>query len=156
MTAIARAEATPSPRALPELYDLRAWCPAYGSDDATAEKARNLIPAYEEAMKPAEKEEIAVNLHRAISIFTPPDNWNEIARFYLDALSSMPADLVPVAATHVAMNCKFFPKPADFTDAVSDEWLRRRSRLCTLQAYVSWHERKKCEAEKRKAEARNR
>lgn len=114
---------------------LDGWVPAYQVDlpktEVQAEYER-----WEAACEPIDPKALAVMLDKTLEMFTPlPANWAEVYDFYLEGFEDVPADLVAVALKHVRLNCKFFPKPAEFRQPIAEalsERLATRTRLGTI------------------------
>lgn len=140
------------PQTLPTLSELEGWCPSFGTDADVASKIAAVMPSYEQSLEPATAEEIAVGLHSALSLFNPPDNFQDTAKIYLKALANVPKDLLPVSIEAVSMRCKFFPKPADFLEPVEKEISHRKHLISVAKHYLWWFRK----SEKRKATLKER
>ena len=69
-----------------------------------------------------------VLLDQTMGLFGTPDNWSEIAEFYLEAIEDLPEDLLRKALKHVRMTYKnFIPKPAHIREHVEGEYKTRIS-----------------------------
>lgn len=137
---------------MPPLFELEGWCPSFGTDADLAQRVAAAIPHYEAALEPATEEEIAVGLHTALSLFTPPDNFQDTAKIYLHALTNVPKDLLPVSIEAVMLGCKFFPKPYEFLEPVEKEILHRKHLISVCKHYLWWFHK----SEKRKATLKER
>lgn len=98
------------------------------------EAVRLEIERAKAALVPADLRAVAVELDRTIAVHgQPPESWDDIAETYLEAFEDVPLDLVLKACKHVRLRCKFWPKPADFLAAISEELEQRRHVLRRLQ-----------------------
>ena len=85
------------------------------------------------ALTPASPEQAAVLLEETLELYGAPKNWDQIAQFYLEAVSDMPLDLIRETLKQVRLNCKFFPKPAEIREPIREEMARRKAALSRLK-----------------------
>ena len=72
-------------------------------------------------------------MEQTLEIFGMPENWDEVAKFYLEAFEDMPIDLVEKALKEVRRNLKWFPKPSELRKPVADDLARRKMALNKLE-----------------------
>lgn len=85
------------------------------------------------ALAPVDPEELLVLLGRTAKIWKLPDDWDETAEFYAEALEDLPRDLVHSALKHCRLSLKWFPKPSELRAPVEAELQRRRDVLRRLR-----------------------
>ena len=69
-----------------------------------------------------------VLLDQTMGLFGTPENWGDIAEFYLEAIEDLPEDLLRKALKHIRMTYKnFIPKPAHIREHVEGEYKTRIS-----------------------------
>lgn len=69
---------------------------------------------------------LAIKLEETLAIWQVPAAWPTIARFYIEALETVPADLVERALEHARLNCKWLPKPAELLEPIRESLATRR------------------------------
>lgn len=78
-----------------------------------------------------------MRLERSLAIWNLPENWTEIASFYIEALEDLPGDLVERALRNARLSCKWFPKPAELrTQEISNELQARRREVLRQEQLV--------------------
>lgn len=87
------------------------------------EKAIQII---EEHLHPCDPKVAMVLLDETLELFKVPDNWNVIAKFYLEAIDEIPEDLLRETLKHVRMTKKWFPKPVELREYALDKLFHRR------------------------------
>lgn len=95
------------------------------NQDLPAPLLKELADA-QKAIIPASRKEIAVKVADTFALWTLPENWDQTAKFYLEALEGLPSDLVDEALRQARMNCKWLPKPAELREFVNKELLSRK------------------------------
>lgn len=90
------------------------------------------------ALTPVDEKALVVLLDRTLALWKLPDNWSEIAAFYLEALRDLPIDLLEKALRHVRMTCKFLPKPAELREAVAKDLDERRADALRCRMLLRW------------------
>lgn len=129
---------TGSSTGLPERL-VTAWTP---DQRIPAESAASLPSAITEAeglTRPIEAKMLAVLLAQTCKIWNPPEDWDDIAQFYREALEDVPVDLVQSALKHLRLTLKWFPKPCELRAPIEAELQRRRDvlrRLRTMELKV--------------------
>ena len=87
------------------------------------EKAIQII---EEHLHPCDPKVAMVLLDETLELFKVRDNWNVIAKFYLEAIDEIPEDLLRETLKHVRMTKKWFPKPVELREYALDKLFHRR------------------------------
>lgn len=100
--------------------------------------AKTQLIAAEQVYQPASPKHVAVLLEQTLALFGAPENWDEIAEFYLEAFETVPLDLVRKALKDARMNLKFFPKPAELRAPILDELMRRQETVYRLRAALEF------------------
>ena len=72
-----------------------------------------------------------------MAAWTLPENWADIAKFYIEALEDVPHDLVEEALKHVRLNCTFFPKPAELRGPIAEALSERRAARDRLETVLA-------------------
>lgn len=70
---------------------------------------------------------------QTFKIWNPPDDFDDTAPFYREALEDVPLDLVHAALKHVRQTLKWFPKPCELRAPIEAELRRRRDMLRRLR-----------------------
>jgi hypothetical protein len=91
------------------------------------------IAEIEALTTPIDGKALAVLLMQTLKIWTPPDDFDDTAQFYREALEDVPADLVQAALKHLRQTLKWFPKPCELRAPIEDELRRRRDILRRLK-----------------------
>jgi hypothetical protein len=76
---------------------------------------------------------LAVLLMQTFKIWNPPDDFDDTAPFYREALEDVPLDLVQAALKHLRQTLKWFPKPCELRAPIEAELRRRRDVLRRLK-----------------------
>lgn len=111
--------------ALPPLW-LGGWKMEYPVP-VSRETLRKELEDWNNHCRPADPKAVAVLLERTLALYGAPENWDEIAEFYLEAFESTPLDLVEEALKEVRLTCKFFPKPSELRAPIVDEEMNRQA-----------------------------
>lgn len=90
------------------------------------EAVKHAIMLVDAALVPANPCVVAVEVERTLALFGAPENWGDIADFYLEAFEDVPLDLVQVALKHARKSLKFFPRPAELLAPIRGELEERR------------------------------
>jgi hypothetical protein len=80
-------------------------------------------------LQPISPKALAVKLEQTLAIWPLPENFQQTAQFYREALADVPADLAEMALRHVRLNSKWFPKPAELREPIKSALEARRSAL---------------------------
>lgn len=72
-------------------------------------------------------------LTQSFKIWNPPEDWDDIAQFYREALEDVPQDLVQASLKHLRLTLKWFPKPCELRAPIEAELRRRRDVLRRLR-----------------------
>lgn len=102
----------------------------------TAEDAAKLPLALAEAedfARAIDGKTLAVLLVQTLRLWKLPDDWDDIAPFYREALEDLPADLAQAALKHCRLTMRWFPKPADIRAPIEAELRRRKDVLRRLR-----------------------
>lgn len=83
--------------------------------------------------RPIDGKTLAVLLMQTCKIWNPPEDWDDIAGFYREALEDVPLDLVQSALKHLRLTLKWFPKPCELRAPIEAELQRRRDVLRRLK-----------------------
>lgn len=105
---------------------------------------KHAIQVVETALAPADPRVVAVEVERTLALFGAPENWDDIADFYLEAFEDVPLDLVQVALKHARKSLKFFPRPAELLAPIREELEERHHtarRLRVVAVYAQRAER---------------
>jgi len=92
-------------------------------------RLRNDIAQARANLAPMDPKALAVKLNQTLALWPKPAEFETTAEFYLEALETVPADLVEKALKHVRLNSKFFPKPAELLEPIRAEMTQRRESL---------------------------
>jgi hypothetical protein len=84
-------------------------------------------------LRPALRKDLFVLLCRTLALWKLPDDWDDLAPFYVEALEDCPPDLVQAALRHVRLTLKWFPKPCELREPIVAELERRRAVLTRLR-----------------------
>lgn len=83
-------------------------------------------------LEPISPKALAVLMNQTFAIWPLPENWQQIAPVYREALEAIPLDLVQSALKHVRLTSKWFPKPSELIDPVRAEMENRKQTLRRL------------------------
>jgi hypothetical protein len=83
-------------------------------------------------LEPINPKALAVLMNQTFAIWPLPENWQQIAPIYREALEAIPLDLVQSALKHVRLTSKWFPKPSELIDPVRSEMENRKQTLRRL------------------------
>lgn len=117
---------------LPERL-VRSWTP---DQPVLLEQAAAIPEAIDHAraaVVPVTTKALAVLLAKTAKLWKLPEEWDDIAEFYVEALDDVPLDLVQSALKHVRLNSKWFPKPSEIRASVTLELDRRRHVLRRIE-----------------------
>ena len=78
---------------------------------------------------PVDPKTLAVLLLKSLKLWKLPEDWDDIAPFYREALADVPVDLVQSALKHLRLTLKWFPKPCELRAPIEAELQRRRDLL---------------------------
>lgn len=98
-----------------------------------AAKLPSAITEAEGAAQPIDGKALAVLLAQSLKLWRLPDDWDDIAPFYREALEDVPADLAQAALKHCRLTLKWFPKPSELRAPIEVELRRRRDVLRRLR-----------------------
>jgi hypothetical protein len=101
-----------------------------------AESAASLPSAITEAealTTAIDSKTLAVLLAQTLKIWNPPEDFDDTAQFYREALEDVPVDLVQAALKHLRQTLKWFPKPCELRAPIETELRRRRDVLRRLK-----------------------
>ena len=87
------------------------------------EKAVEII---EQHLQPCDPQLAMVLLDETLELFKVPDNWDVVAKFYLEAIEEIPEDLLRETLKHVRMTKKWFPKPVELREYALDKLFHRK------------------------------
>lgn len=87
----------------------------------------------EAMMRPIAPKDLYVLLTRTLMLWKLPEDWNDIAPFYREALEDCPRDLVEAGLKHARLTSKWFPKPCELREPFQAELERRRGVLLRLR-----------------------
>jgi hypothetical protein len=113
---------------LPERL-VNAWT---ADQPVSAEAAASLPAALAEAeamAQPVDRKALTVLLNRTLKLWKLPEDWPELAPFYLEALADAPQDLVEAALRHCRLNLDWFPRPKHLRAPIEQELQRRKDVL---------------------------
>lgn len=100
---------------------------------ATATELEYLLDAWTQMIAPCGKEAGLVMLEQTLAVYKLPENWDDIAWMYLEALEDIPEDLAKVALKHVRQNIKWFPKPVEIREPAMAELAKRKAIISRIQ-----------------------
>ena len=93
---------------------------------ATAEELDYLEDAWNQTLVPCDRKAAMVMLDETLALYGAPDNWDSVAKFYLEAVDDVPEDLLAKALKHIRMNLKWFPKPCEIRTPIAEDMEKRR------------------------------
>jgi hypothetical protein len=96
---------------------------------------------------PIDPKALAVLLLKTLKLWRLPEDWDDIAPFYRDALADAPLDLVQAALRHVRLTLKWFPKPCELRAPIEAELERRRNLLRRIRTMAMLAEKGAVEEE---------
>ncbi|HLH51734.1 MAG TPA: hypothetical protein VKV96_20515 [Roseiarcus sp.] len=88
------------------------------------------IEAASASIAPVDEKRLAVAIDETFSLLKLPAHWPKIARFYLEALADVPADLVAEALKSIRLSHRGyydFPQPADLRAPIEKALSERRN-----------------------------
>lgn len=101
--------------------------------EAAVAQLPDALAEAEAMLKPIAPKDLYVLLGKTLRLWKAPEDWDEIAPFYREALEDFPRDLVEAALKHVRQTCKWFPKYCELRTPVEVELERRRHVLRRLR-----------------------
>lgn len=119
---------TVSETGLPERL-VTCWTPDQRIPAEAAAALPSAIAEAEALTKPIDRKTLAVLLNKTLKVWKLPDDWDDIAPFYREALADVPHDLVEAALKHCRLNHDWFPKPKHLRAPIEAELIRRRDVL---------------------------
>lgn len=131
--------AKPQPRQPPAVVPasppryLAGWQMSHRITGWTPEMVRADLAKWEPTIIPANEKQIAVLLEQTLALYGAPDNWNEVAEFYLEVLEDVPLDLIRKALKHVRLTLKWFPKPVELREPIVEELSKRKAAVSRLR-----------------------
>jgi hypothetical protein len=78
---------------------------------------------------PIDDKVLAVLLVKSLKLWKLPEDWDDVAPFYREALADVPLDLVQSALKHLRLTLKWFPKPCELRAPIEAELRHRRDLL---------------------------
>jgi hypothetical protein len=87
------------------------------------------ITEIEALNEPIDPKTLAVLLLKSLKLWKLPEDWDDVAPFYREALADVPLDLVQSALKHLRLTLKWFPKPCELRAPIEAELRRRRDLL---------------------------
>lgn len=123
---------TISQTGLPERLST-SWTPDQRLSAETAAQLPAAITEIEALNEPVDPKALAVLLLKSLKLWKLPEDWDDIAPFYREALADVPVDLVQSALKHLRLTLKWFPKPCELRAPVEAELQRRRDLLRRLK-----------------------
>lgn len=72
-------------------------------------------------------------LEDTLALYGVPDNWEQTAKFYLEATEDIPEDLLAKSLKHIRMNLKWFPKPCEIRNPIADDLLKRNANISKIK-----------------------
>ena len=123
---------TVSETGLPERL-VTCWTPDQRIPAETAASLPTAITEAEALTRPVDGKTLAVLLMQSFKIWNPPEDWDDIAQFYREALEDVPLDLVQSSLKHLRLTLKWFPKPCELRAPIDAELRRRRDVLRRLK-----------------------
>lgn len=123
---------TGSSTGLPERLTT-AWTPDQQVPAETAASLPSAITEAEALTTAIDSKTLAVLLAQTFKLWNPPDDFDDTAPFYREALEDVPLDLVQSALKHIRQTLKWFPKPCELRAPIEVELRRRRDMLRRLK-----------------------
>jgi hypothetical protein len=123
---------TGSSTGLPERLTT-AWTPDQQVPAETAASLPSAITEAEALTTAIDSKTLAVLLAQTFKLWNPPDDFDDTAPFYREALEDVPLDLVHAALKHLRQTLKWFPKPCELRAPIEAELRRRRDVLRRLK-----------------------
>lgn len=102
------------------------WTPDQPVSTEQASAIPDALDHARAAVEPINPKALAVLLARTAKLWKLPEEWDDIAEFYVEALEDVPLDLVQSALKHVRLTSKWFPKPSEIRASIGLELDRRR------------------------------
>lgn len=119
---------TVSSTGLPERL-ATSWTPDQRLPAETAARLPEAITEIEALNAPIDDKVLAVLLVKSLKLWKLPEDWDDIAPFYREALADVPLDLVQSALKHLRLTSKWFPKPSELRAPIETELRHRRDLL---------------------------
>ena len=94
---------------------------------------RRELVDWDAACEPANLRTIAVLLEETLKLFGLPEDWDQIADFYLEVLEDVPLDIVQDGLKRIRFESVFFPKPAEIRKVVKEKLEQRRGTTRLLE-----------------------
>jgi hypothetical protein len=89
------------------------------------EQCRYAVQLLDASLVPCDPRKALVLLEQTLALYGVPDNWEDIAEFYIEAIEDLPEDLLVRALKHVRLTSKWFPKPSELRAPVGEDIARR-------------------------------
>ena len=90
-----------------------------------------------EGLRPCDPRIALPLLDDTLELFKVPDNWDVIAKFYLEAIEDIPEDLLRMTLKHIRLTKKWFPKPVELREYALEKLFERklaRGRFAVMQS----------------------
>lgn len=110
-----------------------AWTPDQRIPAAAAAALPSAIAEAEAMTQAIDRKTLAVLLNRTLKVWKLPEDWDDVAPFYREALADVPHDLVEAALKHCRLTLDWFPRPKQLRAPIEAELSRRRDVLRRLK-----------------------
>ena len=131
---------TTAPEALPKAWREPSWLSEWRAEEpvpVSSERITREMKLARSFLAPTDPKALAVQLVQTLDLYGLPENWGRIAKFYLEALADVPADLVAETMRTARMTLKWFPKPSELRDCIPEEARRRRLALARMRVALT-------------------
>lgn len=91
----------------------------------TIEQVDTALAVFTLSCQPCDIKVAAVHLERTLELYGVPDNWDEVAGFYLEAIADLPEDMLVKTLKQLRLTSKWFPKPSEIRAAIPMEFRDR-------------------------------
>jgi hypothetical protein len=105
------------------------WTPDQRISAENAARLPEAITEIEALNDPIDDKVLAVLLAKSLKLWKLPEDWDDVAPFYREALADVPLDLVQSALKHLRLTLKWFPKPCELRAPIEAELSHRRDLL---------------------------
>ena len=92
------------------------------------QRSTNLPAPIRALTDPIDRRELLVKLEDTLALWRLPDDWPKVAKFYVEALADVPADLVDETLKHARLTSKWLPKPSELREPIAER-IKTRSRI---------------------------